>query len=111
MGVMAERKQQVDESLRGWLRMVVRQADALIGLDEYVLWLVRGLHQQIQPNDGNIQRTCGANGGINQLGMESIRDVIEGAAGMQVRGPSHGQMLAAWQDAVVVETGVFDAAL
>src|SRR5690606_41255799 len=65
---------------------------------------------QVQPDHGNIQRPRSLNSGFNQHGVQLLGDVFQGAAGVQVGGAAHGQMLAAGQDAVVVEAGFLQTA-
>lgn len=108
--VLAEREEQVDETLGGRLRLMVGQADALVGFDEHIVGLVHGRHQQVEPDHRNVQRPRGAHGRLDQLGMQLGGDVFQRAASMQVGGAAHGQALPLLEHAVQVEPGVAQAA-
>ena len=87
------RKQQVDEFLRCRLRLVVGESGTLVRLDEDMLRAGRIGHQQVEAGHGDVQRAGGRDRRGDDLGMQLGGDIVDGATGVQVRGPPHPQFL------------------
>jgi hypothetical protein len=77
-------EQQVDEALSGRLRLVVGQARPLVGLDEDIgafdVW-----HEQVEPDDGDVEHLARPAAGIRHVGMEAVGDVMNRPASVEVR--------------------------
>src|SRR5690606_35817871 len=79
---LAEWEQQVDEALRCRLGFMVGQPWPLIGLDDHVIGLVDGWHQQIHADHRDVQSTGSGNGAVAQGWVQLIGDIHQGAAGV-----------------------------
>src|SRR3954447_2822929 len=102
------REEQIDEARRGRLRLVVGQTRALVGLDEDVVGAVEVGDEEVDPGHRDPDRPAGPHGGLGELRVQPVGDVVDRAAGVHVRRPPDPDPLARGRDVVHREAGVLD---
>jgi hypothetical protein len=85
----ALREQEVDERLRGRLRLVVGQARALICLDEHIVGAGDIWNQKVDTRHRDADRVGRRHRHRAQLRVDLGGDVVNGAALVQVRSPTN----------------------
>ncbi len=105
------REQQVEKALRRGLGLVVGEARTFVGFDEQVLRPEQVGQQQVQPDHRDIQRAGRLDRCVHHAAVQPVRDVVQRAAGVEVRCLAHRQDLPFRQDGVHRESGIVHAAL
>mgnify|MGYP000099372407 CR=1 FL=1 len=106
-----KREEEIEEALRGRLRLVIGEAGALIGLDEGVdLGTGRGSHE-VDADDGDLDGVGRGDRRLGELRVQLAGDVVDGAAGVEVGGLTGLQLDARGQDIAQLVAFEADAAL
>lgn len=111
VGARRQRKQQIDEPFRCGAGFVIGQARTFIGFNEGVVRLIGRTHHQVDPRHRDVDGPRRRHGGFNENRMHLIRDVMDGAAQMQVGRLADKDLLALSCDIIQAITGLRQRAL